>query len=312
MNVSSRLHVAVGVALDANGRVLIAQRPKNTHLGGFWEFPGGKLESGETAYEALRRELAEEVGVCVLDASPMIRVAHDYPERRVLLDVWRVTAWSGAAHGREGQIMRWVAVADLQNYAFPSANAPIVTALKLPEFYAVLEAATPAEAEFRLERMRELGVTLVQIRLKTLPAPLRPATAAAALAFCRRRGMQTLLNADLVEVINPAAADGLHLTSRALKATDRRPPGLRWLAASCHDAGELARAAQIGADFAVLAPALPTASHPGQPALGWDLCGELLDQAKLPAYLMGGLGLGDLARAQRAGAQGVAGISAFY
>jgi 8-oxo-dGTP diphosphatase len=312
MNNPPRLHVAVGVTSAADGRVLITQRHTHAHLGGLWEFPGGKLESGETAFQALQRELAEEVGIQVQTANPLIRIAHNYPERHVLLDVWRITAWNGKAQGLEGQAMQWARIDELENYTFPSANIPIITALQLPIFYAVLEASSPADAHARLRRMHDLQISLVQIRLKSLPATQQAQTAAAALDFCRRHGIQTLLNSDLTETVNPDLADGLHLTSRALQAASARPPACRWLAASCHNAEELAHAANIGADFAVLAPAMPTASHPGQPALGWPICATLLDAAKIPTYLMGGLNRDDLTTAHQAGAQGVAGISAFY
>lgn len=127
-----RVHVAVGVLRDALGRVLIARRLEHTHQGGLWEFPGGKVEPGETVLQALVRELLEELGVEVQAARPLVEVRHDYPEKSVLLDVWEVTLFQGQAYGREGQPLRWVEIAELADYAFPVANQPILTALRQP------------------------------------------------------------------------------------------------------------------------------------------------------------------------------------
>ncbi|WP_156303102.1 8-oxo-dGTP diphosphatase MutT, partial [Methylogaea oryzae] len=135
---TSPIHVAVGVVRNPQGQILIARRPLHTHLGGLWEFPGGKLEAGENAERALARELAEEIGIRVLTCRPLIKLRHSYPERQVLLDVWRVDAFDGAPHGRENQPVAWVSPDELGNYAFPDGNRPIVAAVRLPDRYAIL------------------------------------------------------------------------------------------------------------------------------------------------------------------------------
>jgi 8-oxo-dGTP diphosphatase len=104
------IHVAAAVVVDGLGRVLVSQRPGHVHQGGLWEFPGGKLEAGETAETGLKRELHEELGITVQAARPLIRVYHAYPDKPVLLDVWRVTRYSGEPAGLEGQPIDWVAV----------------------------------------------------------------------------------------------------------------------------------------------------------------------------------------------------------
>lgn len=124
-----RLRVAVGVVLDDDGRVLIARRAAHRHQGGRWEFPGGKVEVGETARDALLRELREEVGIAVLEADTWLELSFDYPDRQVALEVFRVHHFSGEAEGLEGQPVRWVAVSSLGEYEFPEANGVIVEAL---------------------------------------------------------------------------------------------------------------------------------------------------------------------------------------
>ncbi len=124
------IHVAAGVILDSDGQVLLALRPKDKHKGGLWEFPGGKVEAGETVREALARELLEEINLVVEEAAPFLVIDHDYGDKQVTLDVWTVSRFSGSPHGSEGQEIAWVKIADLARYAFPEANAGIVAALR--------------------------------------------------------------------------------------------------------------------------------------------------------------------------------------
>jgi mutator protein MutT len=118
---------------DSAGAVLLAQRPPGKHLAGGWEFPGGKLEAGETRDGALARELHEEIGVEVDAARPLFSVTHAYPHRDILLDVWVVTSYRGVPQGLEGQTLRWCAPDDLPRADLLPADRPIVTALRLPE-----------------------------------------------------------------------------------------------------------------------------------------------------------------------------------
>lgn len=122
-------HVAVGVITDTAGSVLITRRPDHTHQGGFWEFPGGKVEADETVEIALQRELWEELGIAIQSAEPLLQIHHTYSDRNVLLDVWRVTAYSGEPQGREGQPVVWVLPTLLGDFAFPAADTPIIQRL---------------------------------------------------------------------------------------------------------------------------------------------------------------------------------------
>ena len=127
---ASRIHVAIGVHIHARGCVLLPRRLKGTHLAGYWEFPGGKVEEGESVYTALARELEEELGTRIGDTSPLLTVTHDYGEKRVLLDVHRVKEWEGEPYGAEGQPLAWVAAYSLDDFQVPEANAEIMTKVK--------------------------------------------------------------------------------------------------------------------------------------------------------------------------------------
>jgi 8-oxo-dGTP diphosphatase len=119
----------VAVLRGPEGEVLLTRRHADSHQGGLWEFPGGKVEPGESLAAALRRELLEELAVCVESHTPLIEVRHDYGDKQVLLDVHEVTAFSGEPAPQEAQPMRWVPLKELADYEFPAANAPIVKAL---------------------------------------------------------------------------------------------------------------------------------------------------------------------------------------
>ncbi len=124
----SRVHVAVGVILNANGEILISKRHADSHQGGLWEFPGGKVETGESVEAALDRELHEELGIRVTSCRALLEVQHDYSDKQVFLDVWVIDGFRGEPDGREGQPLRWCAPGTLSGYAFPAANQPIVDA----------------------------------------------------------------------------------------------------------------------------------------------------------------------------------------
>jgi len=123
------LHVAAGVLQDRLGRVLISQRPPSSHMGGAWEFPGGKINSGETPLQGLVRELQEELAIRVDYARHLIRYNHDYPDRRIQLYVWKVLDWRDDPRGMEGQSVQWVEPADLMQAGLLPADERIASVL---------------------------------------------------------------------------------------------------------------------------------------------------------------------------------------
>ncbi len=308
-----RVHVAAAVICDPQRRILIARRDERQHQGGLWEFPGGKVEPGEAVEQALARELDEELGIQVQSARPQIRIRHDYSDKSVLLDVWRVDRFAGTAEGREGQPIRWVEPCELDSYAFPAANRPIVSAAQLPDRLLITGAAASSDEYLRYtEQALQRGIRWVMLRapgaddgrLAELYTLLRPQ--------CARYGAVLALNAS-VELANRVGAQALHLSSARLGQLSSRSEFTgRWLSASCHDAEELARAAALEVDFVTLSPLAHTASHPDTEPLGWARFAELSDRALVPVFALGGLADSDIERAWQAGAQGVAAISSWW
>jgi 8-oxo-dGTP diphosphatase len=303
------IEVAAGILIDDRDRVLLMQRLPGKHLAGLWEFPGGKLEPGETIEHALVRELDEELGIEVLASEPLISLPWRYPEKSVRLHALRVTKWRGEPRAREGHPLRWSALRDIVVANMPPADAPIVAALRLPACYAIVDSeALPAQ---KLVSRGDVRLrTLWQLRMPgATPGEIRRAVQGA-LAVDPERRVSLLINHD-VELARELGV-GVHLKAAQLRRLRARPlPRDAWVGASCHDAGELELAAALGADFATLSPVCATASHPDAKPLGWERFAQLAAGARLPIYALGGVGPDDLERARAAGAQGVAGIRAF-
>ena len=133
MSLNNVVHVVVAVVKNEHGEYFIAKRHENSHQGNLWEFPGGKVENNETVIDALKRELFEEIGITLLQTSPLIQIHHNYEDKSVLLDVWYVDKFDGEAFGKEGQKTCWINQNEFSLYDFPAANLPVLKAIKLPD-----------------------------------------------------------------------------------------------------------------------------------------------------------------------------------
>jgi 8-oxo-dGTP diphosphatase len=303
------LQVAVGVIQNEAGQILIALRDESLHQGGLWEFPGGKIETDETPEQALSRELKEELDIEPLAAAPLITIHHCYPDRSVTLRVFRVDRFSGTAKGCLGQPIQWVEQNALAQFTFPAANRPILTAALLPPYYAILDDQVSTNLMEDLHRLLAKGIRLIQARLKTSSYDRIAKFLSVAYPLCSENAAALLINS--AADFRQAKAHGLHLTSRDLLSLSERPPGWRWVGASCHNLPELEHAQKIGVDFAVLAPVSSTQTHPETAALGWDKFAAFVEPINIPVYALGGLTMEELSAARHAGAQGIAGIRAF-
>lgn len=303
--------VAAAIVRQADGRVLLAERPHGKPWAGYWEFPGGKIEPGELPLAALARELHEELGIELDAATPWITFVHAYPERSVRLHFFRVSRWHGTPYGREGQQLAWQDSAAPTVQPLLPANEYVLRALNLPPLYAITQAGKYGVDEF-LKRLRAAlarGVRLIQVRERNLAPEALASFVRQVVELAHAHGARVLVNGDAA-LAREAGADGVHLQSAQLMQLTAPPAGL-W-AASCHDAPELERAAELGASFVVLSPVLPTASHPGEPGIGWDKFAALIHDYPLPVYALGGMQPGLLETAMQYGAHGISLLSGIW
>jgi 8-oxo-dGTP diphosphatase len=243
----AEIHVVAGAIADADGRVLIAQRPRGRHMAGRWEFPGGKLAAGEEPLEGLKRELSEELGISVRAARPLIRLRHEYPDRRVLLDVWQVTDYEGLPQALDAQALAWAKPDDLPEHDLLEADRAIVTALRLP----------------RLARQLAPGETLQSIRgraaqtiLVPLPEEGGAVLDAEAVARARAAGHRVFVmgaDIDAVRVAALARCDGVLMRWQG-QSLHIDHDGAFLVGVHCDDAEGATRAVAEGAHFIVFAP----------------------------------------------------------
>lgn len=301
------IRVAAGVLDRANGEYLATQRPPGKIAAGKWEFPGGKLEDGESPEQALVRELHEELGIHVVRAQPLIRICHSYSDRDVDMWVFRVTHWRGVLSSQDGQAMRWGSLSALRSLDWLGADGPVLQALALPECLPI----TPPGADLtELLALRQhwlsRGWRVARLRLPALSDAQYHAYAQQLIAQgdfgwildrCPERSMQL-------------GAAGFHDTSTNIHAHRPVGSGLYW-GRSVHDRDSWLSARRAGCDYVQLSPVQPTPTHPQRTALGWPAFAEIIAAGSLPTYALGGVGPQELGRVRAVWGQGVSGIRGF-
>ena len=297
--------------------ILIAKRPEHVHQGGFWEFPGGKVEVGETVKEALARELLEELGIIALpdDMTPLIKITHDYGDKHVLLDVYTVHDFEGEVEGKEGQPIQWVNENNLLNFTFPDANQAILSACRLPSYYFITpEYESLESALVGIQEQLDNGIHFFLFRQPKLSLETYEFWVRSIIETLPRTHGKMLLSEhyELLDRFSEGGVAGVHLPFKRAFTLRKRPiHHSKWLGVSCHNLEEIRHAEELGADFITVSPVLFTATHPEATPLGWDTFGELVQQAKVPVYALGGMWEEHNQSAVALGAQGVAGIRMF-
>lgn len=313
---NAKVPVAAGILLretPAGSEYMLAQRPPGKAYAGYWEFPGGKVEDGESAHAALVRELAEELGISVERSWPWLACEYVYPHAHVHIRFFRIPAWRGDPQAHEHTGLCWTRIGDepAVSPVLP-ANGRILRALTVPARYAISNAAgNGVDGELqRIARGLAGGLRLIQMRDKSLPAAERERLARGIVALAAGYpGTRVLINDD-EELARKAGAQGVHLSAASLMRCPVRPD-FDWVAASCHTADELARAAELGIDFAVLGPVFPTTSHEEAEGIGWEAFSRLVENSPIPVFALGGVRDGMLETARRNGAHGIAQLSSW-
>ncbi|MDA8327802.1 MAG: Nudix family hydrolase [Betaproteobacteria bacterium] len=293
--------VSAGILYRPDGAILLASRPVGKPWSGYWEFPGGKIEAGETSRQALTRELEEELGIQVTHATPWLTLTHNYPTARIGLNCFLIDTWQGDPMPREGQMLSWQHPDAVNVMPLLPANLPLLRALCLPPIIGITHIENdPAGFLEKLDAALLAGLKLIQLR----EAGLTQHYAETVIARAHQHGAQVVINQD-VNLAQRTRADGIHLTAKQLADTATRPD-FRLVGASCHNKPELDQAEQLGCDYALLSPVLPTASHPGVAVLGWEGFAELVRGCSLPVYALGGMTQSLLTPARERGAHGIA------
>ena len=306
--VSTALDVVAAIILDRSDRVLLSQRPAHKHQGGCWEFPGGKMEAGESFHQALARELHEELGIDITASTPFMTIHHDYPDLSVRLHFRTVRQWLGEPHGREQQPVDWFGVDALEKLTFPAANRPVVTALRLPDRWLVLpDDYRQQDWQARLRALSGRQVGGVYLRgAATADVP-------SLVTQCRELGLKTLVRDD-VSLALASGADGVHLSASAAQQFHQHPAqlGTRLLSVACHNEDELQHATTLAADMVMLSPVHTTATHSHATPLGWPGFAALASGRPCAVYALGGVGADQFDCAREHGARGIAAIRAFW
>lgn len=303
-----RVEVAAGVLIREDGRFLLGQRAPDTYYPGYWEFPGGKVETCETPAQALVRELDEELGIEVTALRPWLVREHAYEHAHVRLHFFEVVAWRGEISDRVHSALAWEDAASPRVGPMLPANGPILKALRLPRFMGITHAASVGvdASLMRLDHALASGLRLVQVREPELSGAAAQAFASEVVRRAHRRGALVVVNSDEALAL-ASGADGVHLRSATLADLTARPD-FEWVGASCHARAELERAASVGLDYAVLGAVRATPTHPEQSGLGWDTFAGLAHGLPLPVFALGGVGPDDMESARAAGAHGIAAI----
>lgn len=313
----TRVDVAAGVLRYADGRYLLAERPLHKRLGGYLEFPGGKLESGESPQAALIREFEEETGVIIDAMRPLVRFEYVFgDDHHVRVWMFRITAWHGTARGREGQRLIHAASSELHTLPLLPANRPILAALELPATLVVTPklTGTCSDRNFTARCARALAAAgpgagaILRIRRDFLGAELR-----ASLSRLVEEETDHPLFLNAGEICTPPSGfSGLHLPASVLAEIDRRPDVEGWIGASVHTPAEAAHARSIGLDYVIAGSVRETPSHPGITPLGWGGFEAIVAAASMPTYAIGGMTPSDQQQVNAHWGQGIAAVRSFW
>ena len=309
------IHVAVGVIIRDH-QVLICWRDAKLHQGNRYEFPGGKLEQGESATQALKRELKEELDIEVQQVVSAQRLYFTYPEKTVCLHIFKVTHFTGQPKGQQQQAILWVPQDQLVNYRFPDANAPILRMLKLPEQYAITQ---PLADSQQLEHWLNWHIKHVPpqswlyVREKTIDGQDYQHVISELIRA--RADLHLVVDFNHIRQLTDQLDQlhGVHLSEGNLLSLNQPincAPHLL-LFAACHDQAAIDKANMLTVDAVLISPLHATLSHPQQAALGWQKWQHLSEKSHVPVFALGGVAPNDLKQVQDAGGFGVAGIRAF-
>tara|TARA_R110002096_G_scaffold266527_1_gene460080 strand:+ start:1504 stop:2445 length:942 start_codon:yes stop_codon:yes gene_type:complete len=306
--------ICIGVVENEQQQILVGKRKPGTHLEGCWEFPGGKVSRCESFKLALRRELYEEIGIRAHAMSRIFEFQHQYEDRCLHFQVFKVTGFSGQVRPVEKQQLQWVSKAQLPLLNFPAANSSMLDALSMPAKYMIADQDVLRDQLFSVARKQlEKGISQIQYRACKENKETYISHAKQLKKLCVEYDAKLICNCDPVWALE-VEAHGIHLNSRRLSDIYHHPleyKSIECFSASCHNEKEVAMANKVGVRCILIGPVNPTQSHVDVQAIGWSRFSQLCFIARVPVYALGGLSLDDCKNANVHGAQGIAAIRAF-
>jgi len=297
------IEVVAAVIRDSDGKILIAQRPANKHQGGKWEFPGGKVEKGESRRSALIRELNEELDIEIGHSTRLISVYHEYEDKAVYLDVYDVCQWQGTAVGKEGQAVKWVSPSALDDFEFPAANRSILTAAVLPRKLKMLGSATDAS------EYKQNFITQIELGHRLFLQVFDEKSESFKLYQDNVNWLLDTAASNQVAIVFEAPPPlvrsdyGIHLSSDELLTIQEKPVA-SYVSASCSTPEELFKAQRLALDYVLIGPVL-MGNADGKKPIGWPMFQSLSSRVNIPVYAYGGVGAKDIDLAREYGAQGI-------
>lgn len=297
------VHVAIGLILHQS-RVLVGWRHADQHQGNRDEFPGGKVEAGESAHAACRREVYEEVGIDIADWHVFDRIEHQYPDLDLCLEIFYTTL-NAEECVQINPGWTWKTRTELTQLRFPKANQAILQRLYWPQYMKI---------STQLDELNHLAEDCA-LYWRIDPAQMCSEDLARLNAASPEQGQALIVNIELWQQLNATQRDlvgSIHLKQHQLMQFNRAelPQGKRCIAA-CHDLSAVLHAQAIGVEALIISPVLPTATHSEQQGIGWDGFAQLAQHSQVPVYALGGLGPEDLSCVQQHAGYGVAGIRRF-
>lgn len=311
------VHVVVAIIQNTKQEILVSRRKSDAHLGGLLEFPGGKVEKNESSVDALRRELAEELSIQLIKSAPLIQIPYTYTERKILLDAYLVSEYSGEVTANEGQEIYWKTVESLSDDDFPAANYGLIRALKLPKIFPVTPSYSQNPENFLMKFesvVSRASVSIIQLRSHELELSEYVKLAKKCAALCSKYEVRLILNNE-ANGLNESHAAGIHLTSNKLLNTNKRPLDVtKLVGASCHDQKEVEHANMIGLDYIFLGPVIEKnlSNNAKTKTLEWDGFAALAKNSLVPAFAIGGLSESDIDASVSYGGHGVAAIRSLW
>jgi 8-oxo-dGTP diphosphatase len=302
----AHVNVSVAVLINADHQVLLGQRPPPKSWEGWWEFPGGKIEKGETSVDALYREIYEEIGVKISQFKKWVTRKYSYGGNDITLHFFKVQKWEGEVTSKENQKLVWTYLKNPNVFPILPANLFVQKAFYLPKYYAITNLSETSKKVFfnQLQNKITNGLKMIQVREKKISFNEFKIFSKEVIKICKPKNVKVIINSD-VNLAYEIKSDGVHLTSKDLISIKTKPKNLI-VSASCHTQEEINIAEKLNIHFVVLSAVNKTKSHPNTKPIGWNKFQTIANKTNIPIYALGGLSTEDYEVALENGAVGIA------